>query len=585
MRKLALGLIAGSILATGARADLPITFPQQAVTSAMTDTLDGSVKGLTGVTGYHNPADASTYTTYLTTEGAVGIKYNIKMASGGAAYSATAGILVPITSDWQIKDLSAATAITFWAKSSAANTIHLIIGSDSYDAVTAKANAALTSSDLKITTAWKQYTIDITDLTMSAWYSDCAGDCLATGWTGTTINIGAAVKHFNFQPQLDGGWNTDGSQLTSKSTGDFYIRDINIVGASKYIVPAGKNCASATKSFRLDQFDNAKKSTLSREGNYWYVFSDTSSDDAKLNDTATGMSQIVLPTGAKKWTPDGTANVAWLTANLDKNVPTSTFKYHAYAGWATIGVGLGRGDGYKPLNLSSTGFNAISFDLYVGKDAAGSLAAGSAFDSVKVPVINFKVGKSNVGDAETYYVPVPVSASNGTKICIDLSALQQPSWYVKNNLGGNANAFEADSLTKLGWEMKIEDQKTVATSGPNTFGITNVTFYGVDSTDVAQQECDPATDPNACVDAIAPRAGFASFHASYNNGLVLTYSVKGASAQIDVVHMDGSRAASFKGAAVANSMSFPVKLQSGSYMVIVRGESGNRMVAPLAVTR
>jgi len=66
--------------------------------------------------------------------------------------------------------------------------------------------------------------------------------------------------------------------------------------------------------------------------------------------------------------------------------------------------------------------------------------------------------------------------------------------------------------------------------------------------------------------------------------LVLTYSVKGASAKVDVVRMNGSRVASFQAAPVANGMSYPVKLQSGSYMVIVRGESGNRMVTPLAVT-
>lgn len=596
MRKLALGLIAGSILATGARADLPITFPKQALTSAMDDTGAGSVKGLTGVTGYKNPDDASTYTTYLTTEGAVGIKYAIKMSSsvastcissGDAAtgcYSATSGILVPITSDWQVKDLASATSITFWAKSTAANTIHIIIGSDSYDATTAANNAALTSSDIKITTAWKQYSIDITDFTMSSWYKGCTGECLTTGWDKTnTISIGSAVKHLNFQPQLDGGWNDAGSQLTSKANGDFYIRDLNIVGATKYVVPDGKNCATATKSFRIDQFDNAKRPTQSKEGNYWYVFSDTSSDAVKLDDTATGMSQIVLPTGVKKWAPDGVANVAWLTASLDKNVPTSKFKYHAYAGWATIGVGLGRGDGFKPLNLADAGLSAFSFDLYVGKDAAGSAAADSAFDSVKVPVINFKVGVKGVDDAEAYYVPVPVSASNGTKICIDLSALKQPSWYVKNNLNNTPNAFTGDLMTKLGWEMKIEDQKTVVTSGPNTFGISNVTLYGVDSAAVAAQECDPTTD--VCEpDAIAPRAGFASFHASYNNGLVLTYSVKGASAKVDVVRMDGSRVASFQAAPVANGMSYPVKLQSGSYMVIVRGESGNRMVTPLAVT-
>lgn len=578
MRKLALGLIAGSILATGARADLPITFPAQTLTSSMDDTLPTSVnvKSLTGVTGYHG-TDNSTYKTYLTTDGAVGISYSIAMSSATAPYGATAGLLVPITTDWQTKDLSSATAITFYAKSSAANVIHLIIGSKLYDATTAAANAALTSKDISITTAWKQYTVDLTTIAMASWYEACAGDCLTTGWNdaANTINIGTAVDNLNFQPN-NLKFGTGGlTGPTSGATGDIYIKDINIVGASKYPDIKSSVCGAATKSFKIDHFSEAKGNTLSAEGNYWYVFSDTSS--TKVDDSATGMSTIDIGT-AKAWTPSSTLGAAVLKATLNKNVPASKFTFHPYSGWATIGVGLGRGDGFKPLDLSSTGFSAFGFQLYGPSDLGGS------FDAAQVPVINFKVGKKSVGDAETYFVSVPVRQF-GQTICVDFATLQQPSWYVKNNLGGNKTAFTADDMTKLGWEMKIEDQKTVLTSGPNTFGIGAVTLYGVDSTEVAALECDPTTDVCDNPDAIAPRAGFASFHASYNNGLVLTYSVKGASAKVDVVRMDGSRVASFQAAPVANGMSYPVKLQSGSYMVIVRGESGNRMVTPLAVTR
>lgn len=211
------------------------TFPAMSVTSDMADTLAESVYGLTGVAGYHASTDASTYTTYLTTDSAVGISYNIAMAASTPAYSAIVGLDVPLTKDWQVKDLSKATSITFYAKSSAANVIHLIVESDAYDSTTAAANGhpALTSSNIKITTAWKQYTIDVTDLTMSSWYRACMNDCLTTGWydpSTYTINIGMAVKALDFQPVLDGGWLNAGANLdAAKATGDFYIKDIKFV--------------------------------------------------------------------------------------------------------------------------------------------------------------------------------------------------------------------------------------------------------------------------------------------------------------------------------------------------------------------
>jgi hypothetical protein len=73
--------------------------------------------------------------------------------------------------------------------------------------------------------------------------------------------------------------------------------------------------------------------------------------------------------------------------------------------------------------------------------------------------------------------------------------------------------------------------------------------------------------------------------ANYANGLVLSYALEGvASATIEVVRMDGSRVASFDGAAKMTNASFPVNLARGTYLAVVR-HGTSRMVAPFAVMR
>jgi len=130
------------------------------------------------------------------------------------------------------RDLRMATDVRLTVRSSSANQIRILVGSDAYDSVTVAAGAALTSSDISTTTSWKRLSNDVTDFTMSTWYDSCTGDCLETGWDGTKINIGEQVKSLSIEPVLDIGWNRDGTKLVSKDTGTIYIKRIDAEGCA-----------------------------------------------------------------------------------------------------------------------------------------------------------------------------------------------------------------------------------------------------------------------------------------------------------------------------------------------------------------
>ncbi len=463
-----------------AYADYSITFPATTVTSAMTDTLDGSVKRLTGAAGYHSPTDASTYTTYLTIDSAVGISYNIKMAKGSPAYSATAGLDVPLTTNWQIKDLSSATAITFYAKSSAANIIHLIIGSDAYDATTAAAGAALTSSDIKITTSWKLYTIDITDLTMSSWYSDCAGDCLSTGWDKTNaISIGSAVKTLNFQPVLDGGWNSDGLQLSTKSTGDFYIKDINIVGASNGTNGGGSNPGTNGGSNSTTTIDTSKKWVFKNferadTGNLSGMIPGTSIRGASYATNGTTVVSSVVPSddGVAGWDENGNVLSATFTASASDSSKWSSNQSSA------CGFSLATSN-WEPMDLRRT---ILSFkiqdltplmqnDSMVGSDVR--VTFHSAYGDAKL--------KADTGITPGFYLSM--SSNTAIKIPTDtpktVSFLVSNATYPKWVSSWRYPTASLDSILATVTSIAIE--ATVSGTAKTIF-VDDFKFTGIDST-------------------------------------------------------------------------------------------------------
>jgi hypothetical protein len=587
MQNLTKSLMMGSLLAAAAFADLPITIPTVAadVSTTYGVTLDSTsanaaqIKKLCGATFYKGVASSASLTE--TTLGELALKYALVYSAqdGNGKYGTSIGFLVPITAAWDIKDLSKATSIDYEIKAASAGvTAHLLIGAKDgvYPATMAAENASLASGPTDpLTTSYTKVSVAAATLTTPTWMTSVEG--AAVGWIadGVTYTIGTApyVKNLNIQPILDPAWNAGTSFKSTAAAlvcinNTLTIRNIVIKGVDLY-PPILSTCAGT--SVLLDDFTSPvgrKAADPNLLGGYWYAFTDTSSV-VKANDTAVGSSTITLPAGAKKWLP--TLNTAAVvTATLEKNVGTV---FHKYAGWADIGTDLPGGNPDGSLDLqglaSGNALTGISFDLYAGASLA-SVVTGAAFDTTTILKVIFKVGRSSVADEGQFQANIPIhQATTGTQgLCVLTTDLSQPGWYTK------PVAWSAEDLTKLSWEIKIEDQASSAihTSTPSTFAVTNVKLYGVAATDFDVTGIKGIRSSNKALKV------------TYGSGLVLSYAVAGTSAQVDVIRLDGTRVASFKEAASAKNLSLPVSLTHGNYLVTVRG-SNSRLVSSLAVAR
>jgi hypothetical protein len=578
MKKIAMAMVAGALLASAASADITYDFSQPAANAA-------AVKTLYGYDKYQGKSSTSTASV---AGNAITFGWNLTYAAADGDYGTAAGLLLPVDKSWAIHNISKATAIKFTIKSSAATTMHVIIGDDSatYSKGSAANNGALTSSDVEVTTAATEVVIPVSDLTMPSWLTGkptCDADitCGTEKFYSTTpgaINIAPHFRNLNMQPVV--GWKSK-SSISTNASGSFTLSNVVIVGANPWGDVVGANCGGTGVVFG----DFASKDNTSAFGTYWYAFSDTASTADKNADTATGGSAILLNGTGKIWSPivgKGAAAqpIGIINATLEKNNPNSAYTYHAYSGWADIGVQVSPVDGF---DIDLTGLSAISFDFYAGADltTAGVVApTGQTYAwSDKVYGLTFKVENNKINTAYDYQINIPVTQSNGgSTICVDLDSLKQPSWYLKNN-GVAATPFDAGAISKLAWEAKIADQGNTSIHSANVaFGITNVKFYGVDVATITN-----AMGPTGIK---ARTLGNRGLNVAYNRGLTVSYNAKGAeSAQIDVLRMDGSKVASFtQQAAVASNLSLPVSLTRGTYLVSVRAGKSS-MVAPLAVVR
>lgn len=599
MRNLKTSLMVGSLMASAAFAELIVDIPAPATTLKTLNqvgadsTSDGAlaIKQLSGATYY--VGHASTAQLSETTLGELSLSYSLTFDAKDGNYGTAVGILLPLTAAWDIKDLTNMTSITYQAKAATAGVkVHMIIGSDAYGADMAKENSAITSNATALKTSYSTVTVIPTELVTPTWAK--AESAATTGWVADgeiyTTGIAPFVKDLNIQPVLN--W-ASATSLTSDaaSVNTITIKDVKIAGVNAYGVPHGVNCNG--KSFVVDDFatsDTRSAGDANYLGNYWYAFTDTTSDaDRNNTDTATGFSKVLLPakTRAWKWTP---LFGAFLDAELNKFDSASTvdgFKYHKYAGWADIGTDL-TDNAKNPMDFTSFSsgdqLTAISFDLYAGASAAPALA-GAVFDTNLVKRITVKVGSSGAPDAAPFQIDIASDSAvigwDGqntglTNLCVDLSALTQPGWYVKNNLNGNKAELSPSALTKLSWEAKIEDQKDPTKALARvTFGVGNVTLWGIDATDMAE----------IMVSGVkGAKARGAALKVAYGANLVLSYSLPGTSAQIEVLRLDGSKVASFKAAATAQNLSLPVSLTRGNYLVTVAGNS-KRLASTLAVAR
>jgi hypothetical protein len=565
MKKLALSLMACSLLATTARADISIPIPSPTTAVTVTDTSSMGIKNLCGATFYKGHSASNVVSLTETTAGELELNWNLTYDAADGAYGTAVGILLPIDASWDIKNLSTATEIDYDVKAASAtpaNNEQMMIGSNIYGDSARIANAALAQPKwTALTASYQTVKVLTSTLAMNSWYS--GPDGATTDWNSLTYQIGTAVKNLNFQPQIN--W-TSSTVIKSGGTGTFFIRNVKIIGVLDYPAINGQGCTGT--GLTVEDFAATKADiTQNYLGGYWYAFSDTSANPPK-NDSAIGSSKIILPAGDTGWTPDATLQLALMTATLEKDVTTSTYLYHPYSGWADVGMGVKNpnlGDSVLDLQPGAAGgaLTAISFDLYAGS----TLGATYSIDTNMIRRIIFKVSKASVPDAEPFSIDIPVSQALRTtsnNVCVDATALLQPGWYVTNNLGGTPVAFSANDLTKLAWEIKIEDQKdpTKHTSANNTIAVGNVKFYGVTAPDGVKSKA----------------ATVAGLKASYGSQLVLSYNVAGTTAQIDVLRLDGSKVASIKASAVANHLALPVSLARGTYLVSVRGNN-SRLVS------
>jgi len=572
-----------------AQADLPIAIPSPAADVSTTygvgvDSISAGavqIKSLTGAT--YTVGKSSSASLTETAQGELSLKYTLLYGTRDSAYGTTAGLLLPIVPSWKAKDLSLAKSITFQIKAAVPGvTVHLIIGSPNYPADVVAAGAAFVSfATVTLTDSFQTVTmIPWTDFALPGWLTTADRDSVAWIADGynTTYSLGTAVTNLNFQPILDSAWDSTGTGFkpgTSAITSNtITIRNVDIPGIGDPVPVKGSGC-TGTGGVIVEDFAPTKRILAQNYlGGSWYAYSDTSSDPAKLNDSAVGSSTILLPAGEKAWTPDESL-AALVTATLEKDVPTSVYLYHRYAGWAGIGTTLPGGNPDGSLDLQpgpapcGGALTAISFDLYAGRALGGSYTV----DTTNIRRILFKVAKASVRDAASYSVSIPVSQATSTSnnnICVDATLLQQPNWYVTDSLNGTAIPFRANDLTKLSWQIQIEDQAdpTKHTSANNTISVDNVKFYGVD-----------------CVEGIEGSHSRATgLRATYAGALQLSYAVDGTAAQIDVQRLDGARIASFRNAATVRDLSLPVALSHGTYLVSVQG-SRTRQVALLSVVR
>jgi len=544
------------IAATGSMADLTIPYNQAASDSAAVNA------------AYNAKAFSNEETkTELTSDGA-SLKVSVTWGhSAGKDYGANAGILQPLNNMWTPVDFSEVTAIKFDYLTDAKTTAEFAPASPLYNG-DKENTGVMMLAELAATSAWKSKTISLPDgIGFLKWMTDAdtknGTNYAAQAWD----DVKTQVKCLQFAPKPN---YSSGTTLGLPATTSMSIKNLVVVGtvqtaaAGEWLTENGKGCTGAF--VLLADFNNANPKK-NYQGGWWYGFTDTTTGPVVGN--ANGASALVTNEnsveGMTFLTGDGTvggvSGHVGITADLEKKIAGT---YHPYAGWADIGTGFKGPDGDIAVDLG-TMFSSFSFDVVMGGD-------GGTFDDKNLTGVMFKVGKASVGDSVQWHVGVPYSMNNND-ICVDAGKLVQPSWYT-SKLASNP-VFKANDVTKLLWEIKIQNQdatlkaSTPTTSKANTFYVGNVKLWNSKPLGISSRKI----------------GGMSALIANYANGLVLSYAFEGAaSTKVEVVRMDGSKIASFDAPASASSRSFPMNLARGSYLAVVKGGKTS-LVAPFAVAK
>lgn len=534
MRKLALTIATGALLATGAHADWLIgTYPTPTTDSAV-------VKQTYGPTTFTNPASKVNLTVVKAGE----LTFTGTFASDGTAgYSANIGVIHPLTPSWEVGSLKGITAISFDMMLSAKPTegVGVSISSKGYGKYNDEGKThgrLLAPAVLPAAGVWKTFTLPIEDFTPPSWWTPEAD-------FPELDSILKVVEAIQFSPKTL--YSASGTQagtactkcVTPTTTNvTMTLRNITLVGVEPIALVNPTNEGCSGPSTLIDDFADGD-ATNALLG-YWYAYSDTSSDPAKLLDSARGTSTATLLVPEE-------GGYAQFGAGLNKAIPGSTFPWRPYAGWSAIGTGF-EDDG----SLEADMLTGIEFALRLNKVGPN------------VKAINFKVTIPGVDDAKTHFAQIPVRQIDpaaietfSTTVCIRPEDLKQPSWVTP------AKAFDPSKITKLAWEAKITDQKTAAiTSDSVNFLLSSVKVY-----------------PPVTV-GVNRRIAKSAFSAIYANGVI---SVKGLSGYntLSIVTPSGKTLSSFD----AKLGSKQVKLDRGTYFLVARGEAGKTLSRKIVVLK
>ncbi|MEN9354691.1 MAG: hypothetical protein RL318_2016 [Fibrobacterota bacterium] len=543
MKKIALSAAALAVLATGVRADYSFVFPTSAADSA-------AVNAAIPCKSY----DEKKGTTTALSASAGAIKLS---ATWGAvpAWGAAAGILLPINKMWTPVDFSGVTSVTFSYKTGDAKTAIEFAPNSPLYLGAATDNGVMMLAPYAGSVAFKKVTVGLPDgIAFADWMITQEPAQTETTWD----DVKTEIKLLQFSPKPV--YNATGSAITGAAVATLEIKDVSIQGDIKittgnidWLKANGTGCAGNLKSvlsnFNGDFTGVPNKNT---QGGYWFAFTDTTSGTPGPANGASTLFEDDNTIQGMQFIPGDEANrgVAGITATLSKGDAT----LHPYAGWADIGTGFKDKTTGDDTYLDLTGLKGISFSI--------SMADG--FDEANLTGVIVKLGNKSVGDSVQYSAGVPYTMNNQT-ICIDTKDFTQPTWYTSKN--GGAKPLPLKDLGKIMWELKINSDKT-ASAATSSFYIGDVTFWGA-SVGISNQKV----------------GGKSALVANYSKGLTLSYALEGASAaKIDIVRMDGSKVASFDGAAKASNQSFNVSLARGTYLAVVKGGKTN-LVAPFAVAK
>jgi len=486
--------------------------------------------------------------------------------SVGKEYGANAAILQPLNSSWKPKDFTGVTAVSFEYKTDAKTTAEFSLSSPLYKG-DASNSGVMMLAELAAATSWKTKIISLPDGIGFLKWMTVADTKNGTSYASQSWDdVKSQVKALQFSPKPN---YTSATALDLPATTSMSIRNLKLIDLVDIAVDElganGRGCVG--RSDLLADFNNSNPKQ-NYQGGWWYAFTDTTSGPVGL---ANGTSALVTTdesVAGMSFIPGdgnvgGISGYVGIVADLNKIVDGI---YRPYAGWAAIGTGFKGPDGDIALDLCPN--LSISFDVVMGGDE------GMQFDSANLGGVDFKVGKASVPDSLAWHIGIP-SSMNNRNICVDASVLKQPEWYTSKL--ATVPTFTANDITKLLWEIKIQNQDAILKATTPTSSKRNGFWVG----DVR------VWNAINCHDGISSRkvGGKASLVANYANGLVLSYALEGAaSAKVDVVRMDGSKVASFDAPASASSRSFSMNLARGSYLAVVKGGKAS-LVAPFAVAK